>query len=332
MFVPIVLLIVGRWTDFDWLLAGAYFIAFPMLRAVFGSAADGAVTDWSDGERAFLNLLPRLFGGVLLITFAWILWTISSVLHEFSVESIGFMVSSLVMSGLAACVAHDLAHRSGPWDRRSAHLISALVGYPFFIFEHLEHHKESKATDSANCPRVDESVWSYTGRRFMVVPSQVFQRALAASASSASTLDRVWVYLCVTVAAWAAFIVAGGWYGAVFYGLLVVGVPFLLNTITYIQHWGLGDDGPIGQSPDEQIGWDDGCRFQSWMILNISFHRSHHASPSAPYYTYGPSASAPKLPAEYALMVMVCFVPALWRRVMTPGLIRWRASRDSLAV
>lgn len=59
----------------------------------------------------------------------------------------------------------------------------------------------------------------------------------------------------MTAGIWVAFGLAGGVYGALLYLLLVMGVPFLMNAITYIQHWGLGDDGPGGDQP---LG-DDQC-------------------------------------------------------------------------
>ena len=331
MFLPGALLITGAAVGLAWLLPIAYFVGFPLLRMIFGSQPDGGQSDWAAWEVIILDWMPRLFIFAFSATMIWTLGQVELLAGSLTLSSVGFMVSVLVMCGLASCVAHDLAHRESRWDRRGASLICAVAGYPFFVFEHLDHHRHSRDTASAHCARLDESVWAYVTRRFLKAPGQAITMSRTiSSAGKASVLDGVAPYIALSVVCWIAFAAAGGWYGAALYALLVIGVPFLLNTITYIQHWGLGDDNPHIPSQVRQIGWDDDCRFEAWMILGISFHEQHHQQPRLPYYRYGPTRGAPKLPAEYAIMVLICFIPALWRRVMRPVLAAWQANPQAL--
>ena len=331
MFLPAALLMAGATAGLAWLLPIAYFVAFPLLRMVFGSQPEGEQSDWTASEVFILDWLPRIFVFGFAATMFWTLSQVALLAGSITTSGVGFMVSVLVMCGLASCVAHDLAHRESRWDRRGANLICALAGYPFFVFEHLDHHGHTRDTARAHCARLDESVWSYVTRRFLKAPGQAIAMSRTISkAGHASVLDGVAPYVSLSVVCWVAFAAAGGWFGAALYALLVVGVPFLLNTITYIQHWGLGDDNPHIPNEVRQIGWDDDCRFEAWMILGISFHEHHHRQPRLPYYRYGPTRGAPKLPAEYAIMVLICFVPSLWRRVMLPVIAAWQA--DPLAL
>lgn len=325
MFLPPALLVTGHAVQFDLLLPLCFFVVFPLLRLAIGSVSPGGTRDWTTAERTLLDGFPRIYAAVFAATMLWVLWVVGSRQHQSVQESIEFSLAVLVLGGLAACVAHDLGHRRSAWDRRCGHLISALAGYPFFIFEHWAHHANARDTSAGHCPRADESVWSYAARRAWMAPRAAFASNTRRDLTNGRVLilDDLWLYFALSATVWGAFTVVGGTYGFCLYFTLVLGVPFLLNTITYIQHWGLGDDGPRQLDGIRQIGWDDRSRFQSWLILGISFHHQHHEEAELPYYMYGPTVGAPQLPAEYALLVPVCFVPPLWRRLMKPVLRSW---------
>ena len=329
IFLPPTLLAVGDALQFYLLLPLCFFVVFPILRLAAGSVLPGENADWSDSERKLLDSLPRIYALLFVVTMAWVLFVVGFQRpHSFS-ERTQFVVATLVLGGLAECVAHDLGHRRGTWDRRAAHLISAVAGYPFFIFEHWAHHAHARDTMSAHCPHVTENVWAYAVRRAWMAPMRAVRlnANLARNGGNHSILDDLRFYVAMTAVLWGAFALVGSLYGFCLYAVLIVGVPFLLNTITYIQHWGLGDDSPAAKLDGvSQVGWDDTARFQSWLILGISFHHQHHQDAGRPYYTYGPTVGAPALPAEYAILVPLCFAPPLWRRVMKPVLLAWASS------
>ena len=75
---------------------------------------------------------------------------------------------------------------------------------------------------------------------------------------------------------------------------MMVGVAFGVQLITYIQHWGLGDD----SIPDRIAygrGWEEDCRFQAWVTLSISLHDQHHRDSRRPYYRLELSPDSPRL-------------------------------------
>lgn len=329
IFVPPALLAGGQAFHANWLLPAGFFVALPLLRLVFGSVPLGGTSPWTTADRRVLDWLPRIYAVLFAITMACVLCVATLQPPASPLDCTGFVVSVLVLACLAACVAHDLGHRPLAGDRRAAHLISAIAGYPFFIFEHWAHHAHARDTASAHCPRLDESVWAYALRRGRAVPRQAF--AISADCNRTDGLGGVFddarFYVCLTGVLWIMFGALAGLYGFCLYAVLVLGVPLLLNTITYIQHWGLGDDCPAKLGNVRQLGWDDRSRLQAWLILGISFHHQHHEVPGRPYYTYGPTQGAPMLPAEYAVLVLACLVPPVWRRVMKPVLTSWCASQ-----
>lgn len=325
---PLGLLVLGRLLDADYLLPLAFFVGLPLLRLIFGSTPPGGVAGWTGAERRFLAWLPRVYAVGFVATMGWVLRTVAGAQPEGVLARALFVLAVLVMAGLASTVAHELSHRRQRWDGRVAMWITALSGYPFFVYEHWSHHLQPRDQERAQCPRRDEGMWGYVARRGLMAPRHAWalSQDLRQQGRMASVLDDQRLYVGVTLATAVAFAMLGGFYGAVLYGTLILGVPVLLNAITYIQHWGLGEDGPPEAKGIEQLAWDESSRLQAWLILGISFHVEHHDVPDRPYYEYGPTAGGPRLPADYALLFLLCCVPPLWRAVMTPVLDEWVTS------
>ena len=77
-----------------------------------------------------------------------------------------------------------------------------------------------------------------------------------------------------------------------------------------MQHWGPSDDS-IDDAKARERGWEDGCRFQSWLPMNLSLHDAHHRQASRPYYGIGLCADSPRLPMGYVLLMFAAFLPPL---------------------
>jgi alkane 1-monooxygenase len=325
IFAPLVLLVVGSETHSNYLLPAFFFLGLPALRLLFGSPKEGGYRDWRPWQRRVLAWIPRLYVAAFLATIAWAFTGHPTDPSSSTGDRLLFAISLLVMCGLASCVAHELSHRSNRWDRRLALVTTAVAGYPFFVYEHGAHHLDPRSTDRSNCPRRDESVWRYCARRMFHAPVLAFEACARRrrSGRTSTWLDSQWLYLVLTILIWIGVTARGGEEGALTYGLLVLGVPFLLNAITYIQHWGLGREGADATGGAEQIGWDETSRVQAWLILGISFHDQHHREPGRPYFEYGPTHGAPRLPADYAVMFLLCLVPPLWSAVMDRHVDAW---------
>ena len=113
----------------------------------------------------------------------------------------------------------------------------------------------------------------------------------------------------------------GGRSGLLLYVALIGLMLFGMQLMTYIQHWGLGGQRELGN--EHVYGWEDGCRLQGWLTLNLSFHDAHHQMPSLPFYRLSLSEGSPRLPAGYVVMMGAALVPSLWRRLMEPALHHW---------
>lgn len=305
------------------LALGVALLLFPLARIVFGVHRAGEPPVWDERLALVLERLPVVYTFALVGALGTVLvsWYSSAPSPG---EALQWTLSLWVTLVFATCVAHELVHRSRGSDRLMGHVLAGLAGYPVLGYEHLRHHRLAGNTGAAEWPRCDESVWRFAARRiFRITAETVGMRGLAWHGDVRSpTVRGLRLALGATAVTWAAFGAAAGWVGVAVFGLVVVLVTFAVQVVTYMQHWGLGDD-CLESARKHEFGWEDDCRFQSWVTLNLSLHQAHHDTPGRPYFRVALAAASPRLPAGYVLLMFAALVPSLWRRVMEPARTYW---------
>lgn len=325
VFVPPALLVAGVATGLPWLACVAVFLIAPFLRAVFGDVDEGAPLAWSERASTWLDRIPPAFAVMFPLCLLVTLWQIHAGALQSGGAWIGAGLSLWTCFIFSTVVAHELVHQRRPERRRLGRALAGLVGYPVLGHEHMPHHATSGNVADAEWPSASESVWGFAVRRLR----RVLRSAVEYDAALGLRLGGRWrgglaEAVAITAGAWGVFALAGGAAGAALYGVMIVGVWFAMQAITYLQHWGLGEDS-VPEAREGQYAWEDGCRLQAWMTLSISFHQAHHLSPSRPYYLTGPVEGSPRLPAGYVILLFASLVPPLWQRLMRPALARWQA-------
>ena len=73
--------------------------------------------------------------------------------------------------------------------------------------------------------------------------------------------------------------------------------------------------------------WNANHAASNLLLINLQKHSDHHSRPSQTYPTLSAhdADSAPQLPFGYPIMVVFSLVPFIWRKVMNPKVIKWRA-------
>lgn len=304
---------------------GTVILVFPLMRMVFGGL-DRESLAWHESLATALHLLPLTYPPALLAALVFVFGRLDGM----STASMVGLGLSLWMTLLFALpVAHELIHRRERRHRMVGSMLAGLAGYPMLAAEHLSHHARDGSTALAEWPRRDESVWSFAWRRVSLMASNVFGAGgLIWRRSEPGTFGE-WLHLAVAInlASAAAAAICGGAIGLVLYLGAVAGVILGFQVITYIQHWGLGDDG-VHQPHLRGRGWEDDCLFQAWVTLNTSLHDAHHADSRVPFYRLQPVADSPRLPAGYVVLMLLCMVPPLWRAVMNEPLEHWLRRPD----
>jgi fatty acid desaturase len=315
----------AAWLDEPLLVFGAVMLVFPLARVAFGAVDETGPPVWSEGIATALDRLPCVYAAVLAGAVLMLLLAISR--SEPTMGAVaGWALSLWVTMVFATCVAHELLHRKRKSDRIVGHLLAGLAGYPMLGYEHSRHHRRAGSSTSAECPKVTESIWQFAARRFGAIAHESLgARGLALSGDSRSPAVRgLRLALVTTGVNLALFGLAAGWPGVLIYTLVIGLVAFAVQLVTYMQHWGLGDDN-IEDARQAQYGWEDDCRFQAWVTMGLSIHQAHHRNGSRPYYRTGITRDSPRPPAGYVVLMFATLFPAVWRQVMAPALAYWRS-------
>jgi alkane 1-monooxygenase len=234
-----------------------------------------------------------------------------------------------VTGGLGITIAHELGHRASRLDRAIAKALLVMVCDGTFHVEHIRGHHVRVGTpeDPATAPR-GMSLYRFLVRS--VVGSFVHAWRLEALrlaqkgrspwhlsnwALAGSLLSLALLVVCA---------IAGGAKGAALFTLQAVWAIVLLETINYIEHYGLQRDrvGDRFEPVREVHSWDADFTVSNWVLFNLQLHADHHANMRKPFEQLSSSRDAPQLPAGYPAMVLAAWLPPLWFALMNPRIPR----------
>lgn len=295
----------------------ATMLVLPLGRWAFGAYGGDRPLQWSESFATVLDKLPVVYVAVLV--WVWVEALELAATQPSAADWLAMGSSLWAVLLFSTCVAHELLHRRSSRESLLGAFVAGLSGYPCLVVEHLVHHARFGDTAGAEWPRVAESSWAFATRRLMRVAIECWRL------QSTVTRRRRVIAFATFGSLWLAFAAAGGWQAALGIAVVSVGVTFGVQWITYIQHWGLGDDS-VPDSAQHQYAWEDDCLLQAFLTLHISFHQAHHNAPRLPYYRLGLAPSSARLPAGYVVLLLLCLVPPLWQRAMRPVLDAWKRS------
>lgn len=225
-----------------------------------------------------------------------------------------------ISGSLGITFAHELGHSRSRADRALAWLLMGSVLYAHFMVEHYRGHHPRAATqaDPASARR-GESLW-----RFL-------PRTLAGSLASAWRLEaqrlaqwhRPWwrsPLLAATLLQGAGLVALAAALGpwALLFGLVQAAYAvFLLETVNYIEHYGLQRREADGRREPFGVmhAWNADHAITNAVLANLQRHSDHHMHAWKPYAELQP-LPGPQLPTGYAGCLFLASVPPLWFRLM----------------
>jgi alkane 1-monooxygenase len=253
---------------------------------------------------------------------------------------------SLFVAGVVACglttgmginVAHELMHRRGRCERALAELLMATTTYTHFCVEHVHGHHKNVATplDPASC-QLGESLYAYLPRTLLGGLRSAWHIETARvrrTGDRGTWRDRRLRY---PLTLFVVYGVVGLWMGiggVCFFALQSLLAMLLLETINYIEHYGLSrrEIRPgVYERTTPHHSWNASERLTNWVLFQLQRHADHHHLASRPYFALRHIEDSPQLPTGYAGMVLLALVPPVWRHVMHPRVAAWQARRDVL--
>lgn len=244
-------------------------------------------------------------------------------------DYVGFALSLGAATGISINTAHELGHKTNRFERWLAKITLAPVAYGHFFVEHNRgHHVRVATAEDPASARYGESFWAF------------LPRTVVGSVRSAWRLERTrlarlgrppWTWRNEVLHAWAMTVVV--WGIAIAIGGVVV-IPFLviqavygaslLEVVNYVEHYGLGRRKlPNGRYErcTPQHSWNSNHVVTNLFLYQLQRHADHHANPTRSYQALRHFDDAPQLPAGYATMILLAYVPPLWYRVMNPRVV-----------
>jgi alkane 1-monooxygenase len=244
-------------------------------------------------------------------------------------DKIGMALSVGMVAGIAINTAHELGHKKEKHERWFARICLAQTAYGHFYIEHNRGHHVRVATpqDPASS-RLGETIWSF------------LPRTMAGSFRSAWRLEKKrfgrrqqshWTIKNDVLNAWAMTVVLWGalmWFFGV--GILpylviqaLVGI-WLLESVNFLEHYGMRRQ-KLESGRYERVNpshsWNSNNIGTNVLLYHLQRHSDHHANPTRRYQALRDYPEAPVLPTGYAGMIVLTWVPAIWRKVMDPRVV-----------
>jgi alkane 1-monooxygenase len=108
----------------------------------------------------------------------------------------------------------------------------------------------------------------------------------------------------------------------------------LLETVNYLEHYGLRRQ-KLPNGRYERVlpthSWNSGTIITNVLLFQLQRHSDHHANPLRSYQTLRHVDEAPQLPSGYSAMLLLAFVPPLWRHVMDARVLEFYGGDIRLA-
>jgi alkane 1-monooxygenase len=306
------------------------FVAFPLLDIAIGvdpSNPPDSILKWLEQDRYYrwctYLFIPVQYAGLVFACWLWSSGDLSAL------ESLGLAVTMGVVGGIAINTAHELGHKRENSERWLSRVALAQTGYGHFFIEHNRgHHVRVATPEDPASSRLGESFWAF-------LPRTVVGSLRSAWGIECARLDRMgkshWTLSNDLLGAWAMtvglFAVLAIVFGPVVLPYLLIQAVLgfsLLEVVNYLEHYGLlrqkKEDGRYERCRPEH-SWNSNNVASNVLLYHLQRHSDHHANPTRRYQALRHVDEAPQLPTGYAGMIVLAWVPPLWRRVMDPRLV-----------
>ena len=306
------------------------FGVIPILDTLIGDDRDNPPDDVvprleRDRYYRVIVYLATLVEYVAFFLCTWIVATHALAWYDY----VGFALSLGAATGISINTAHELGHKTSRFERWLAKITLAPVAYGHFFVEHNRgHHVRVATAEDPASARYGESFWAF-------LPRTVIGSIRSAWNLEAARLARLgkspWTWRNEVLHAWAMTVVVWGIAIALF-GKAVI--PFLLiqaaygasllEVVNYVEHYGLGRRKlPSGRYErcTPQHSWNSNHVVTNLFLYQLQRHADHHANPTRSYQALRHFDHAPQMPAGYATMILLAYMPPLWYRVMNPRVV-----------
>jgi alkane 1-monooxygenase len=256
-------------------------------------------------------------------------------------EKIGMMMSFGIACGaLGINAAHELGHRITKHEQLMSKLLLSTSQYMHFFIEHNRgHHKNVSTDEDPASGRYGESLYAFYLR-------SVPQGWLSAWHLEAGRLrkdgksplsiynEMIW-YQVIQASMLVIIALVFGWQTMLFYLGAAVSGFLMLETVNYIEHYGLRRKKVDGEYYEKTMpihSWNSDHTLGRIFLLEVTRHSDHHYIPNRKYQVLRHFDESPQLPTGYPGMMALAFFPPLWFKVMHHQIEKYKATPAGAAL
>lgn len=319
----------GFWV---WLPVIYAFVFIPLIEIFWKpdeSNPDAAEEAFLKNDRAFDVLLYLVVPLQYLLLFQFLLSMQDAGLS--TANLVGRVLTMGLLCGIFGInVAHELGHRRSNFERLCAKSLLLTSMYMHFYIEHNRgHHKYVGTPQDPSSAPFNQSLYRFWWRSI----TGVYRKAWSISLAEQKKKGRAWYrnemlhYQLVQVVFLALVaMVFGGFVAVCFLFAALIGI-LLLETVNYIEHYGLSRKETGGGSYERAMpehSWNSNHILGRIMLFELSRHSDHHYLASKKYQTLRHHPDAPQLPAGYPGSMLLAMIPPIWFRIMNRRIERYR--------
>jgi alkane 1-monooxygenase len=316
---------------FWWMGPMFVYAIIPLLDIFFGddpSNPPEEIVAWLEQDR-YYRFVTYAFMPLQLAAFFTGFWLMTRHGGLPVIDRIGIAVTLGSLNGVAINTAHELGHKKEHLERWFARIALAPSGYGHFFIEHNRgHHVRVATPEDPASSRLGESFWAFWFRTV----SGSLRSSWGLERTRLRRMDRHVFSLrndvlnawAMTVVLWAGVVI---WFGVGTLPYLLIQGVFafsLLEAVNYLEHYGLvRQQLPNGrwERVNPRHSWNNNHVVTNLFLYQLQRHSDHHANPTRRYQALRHFEESPQLPSGYATMIVLCYFPPLWRRVMDPRVL-----------
>ncbi|MCW3075246.1 MAG: fatty acid desaturase [Flaviaesturariibacter sp.] len=233
-------------------------------------------------------------------------------------------VMGLLCGTFGINVGHELGHRVNRFEQflAKALLLSSLYMH-FFIEHNKGHHKRVATPEDPSSARYGEPVYFFWVRSIGLSYVSAWQiannDAVKRGFQKLSFRNEMLRFHIVQGLLLALIYFVCGSTGLLLFILAAVQGILLLETVNYIEHYGLQRQARQNGSYERTQAlhsWNSNHIIGRVMLFELSRHSDHHYLASRKYQVLRHHESAPQLPTGYPGMMLLSLLPPLWFWVM----------------
>jgi len=307
-----------------WLLEIPLHLALPVILILLFSFA---WVSGSDGED-FLGIGKLLSG---LFSYDFLAARNGNTLSDYlgALLGVGFLVA-----GYGTNVGHELTHRikdrmamlEGRW------LLSASCNADFSIEHVYGHHVTVGTNEDPATARNGENVYKFFIRSTVMGHISAWKlelKRLRKKGNHFLSINNQMITGYMMSLSWCCiFFIAGNVFGLILFLGQAFFAKFILEVVNYMEHYGLSRN--VKQPVGPEHSWNTNKRMSTMILFSLTRHSAHHEKPKVKFWKLNPYENAPQMPYGYLTTLIICLIPSLWYRTISPGLRKWRELHSSI--